>query len=111
LIDLVDGLSLRAVVLVSVTNGNLADHDARLGGGAAECLPGHGDQTQAIIATIVLFNLLKPTEKSNQCFFFFFFFFFSFFSHDSWRYHSIKNKIGEVVFSLGEAFGHGRALP
>jgi hypothetical protein len=31
-------------VLVNVTNGNFADHDARLGGGAAERLPGHGDQ-------------------------------------------------------------------
>jgi hypothetical protein len=31
LIDLVDGLSSRTVVLVSVTNDNLADHDACLG--------------------------------------------------------------------------------
>jgi hypothetical protein len=31
LIDLVDGLSSGLVVLVSVTNGNLVDHDARLG--------------------------------------------------------------------------------
>ncbi len=37
-----------SVVLISVTDGDLADHDARLGGGAAECLPGHGDQAQAI---------------------------------------------------------------
>ncbi len=44
LIDLVDGLSSGSVVLVNVTNGNFADHDARLGGGAAERLPGHGDQ-------------------------------------------------------------------
>jgi hypothetical protein len=33
LIDLVDGLSSRSVVLVSVTNDNLANHDALLGGG------------------------------------------------------------------------------
>jgi hypothetical protein len=30
LIDLVDGLSSGSVVLVNVTNDNLADHDARL---------------------------------------------------------------------------------
>ncbi len=52
LIDLVDGLSSGLVVLVSVTNGNLADHDARLGGGAAERLPGHRDQAQAIAVTL-----------------------------------------------------------
>jgi hypothetical protein len=34
-------------VLVSMPDGDLADHDARLGGGAAERLPGHGDQAQA----------------------------------------------------------------
>ncbi len=54
LIDLVDGLSSGSVVLVNVTNGNLADHDARLGGGAAECLPGHGNQVQAITPTLLV---------------------------------------------------------
>ncbi len=48
LIDLVDSLSSGSVLLVSMTNGNLADHDARLGGGAAERLPGHVDQAQTI---------------------------------------------------------------
>jgi len=48
LIDLVDGLSSRWVVLVSVTDGDLADHDARLEGEAAERLPSHRDQAQAI---------------------------------------------------------------
>jgi hypothetical protein len=52
LIDLVDGLSLRLVVLVNVTNGNLVDHDVRIGGGATERLLGHGDQTQAIAPTL-----------------------------------------------------------
>jgi hypothetical protein len=52
LIDLVDGLSLGSVVLVCVTDGDLADHDARLGGGAAKRLPSHGDQAQAIAATL-----------------------------------------------------------
>ncbi len=52
LIDLVDGLSLGSVVFVSVTDGDLVDHDARLGGGAAERLPCHGDQAQAIAATL-----------------------------------------------------------
>ncbi len=42
LIDLVDGLSSGSMVLVNVTNGNLADHDARLEGEAVERLPGHG---------------------------------------------------------------------
>ncbi len=51
LINLVDGLSSGLVVLVSVTDDDLADHDARLGGGAAQRLPGHGDQAQAIAAT------------------------------------------------------------
>ncbi len=44
LIDLVDGLFSGMVVLLSVTDGNLADHDARLGSGAVERLPSHGDQ-------------------------------------------------------------------
>ncbi len=42
---------LGLVVLVSVTDGDLVDHDARLGGGAVEHLPGHGDQAQAIAMT------------------------------------------------------------
>jgi hypothetical protein len=40
LIDMVDGLSSGSVVLISVTDGDLADHDAHLGGGAAKRLPG-----------------------------------------------------------------------
>ncbi len=54
LIDLVDGLSSRSVVLVSMTDGNLADHDARLRGEAAKHLPGHGNQAQAIAATLLV---------------------------------------------------------
>ncbi len=54
LIDLVDGLSSGSVVLVSVTDGNLADHDAHFRDGAAERLPGHSDQTQAIAATLLV---------------------------------------------------------
>jgi hypothetical protein len=54
LIDLVDGLSSGSVVLVNMTNGNLADHDVRLGGGPAEHLPDHGDQTQAIAVTLLV---------------------------------------------------------
>ncbi len=55
LIDLVDGLSSGSVVLVSVTNGNLANHDARLEGAPAERLPSHGDQAQAIATTLFVF--------------------------------------------------------
>jgi hypothetical protein len=54
LIDLVDGLSSGSVVLISVTDGDLADHDARFGGRAAERLPGHGDQAQAIAGTLLV---------------------------------------------------------
>ncbi len=41
-------------MLVSVTNGDLADHDARLGGGVAERLLGHGDHAQAIAASLFI---------------------------------------------------------
>jgi hypothetical protein len=41
-------------VFVSVTDGDLADHDARLGGGTAKRLLGHGDQAQAITATLLV---------------------------------------------------------
>ncbi len=54
LIDLVDGLSSGTVVLVSMTDGNLVDHDARLGSGAAERLLSHGDQAQAIAVTLLI---------------------------------------------------------
>jgi hypothetical protein len=54
LIDLVDGLSSGSIVLVSVTDGDLVDHDARLGGGAAERLSSQGDQAQAITATLLV---------------------------------------------------------
>ncbi len=46
-------------MLISVTDDNLADHDARLGGGAVERLPGHGDQAQAIAATLLVFSYLE----------------------------------------------------
>ncbi len=54
LIDLVDGLTSGTIVLVSVTDGDLADHDARFESRAAERLPGHGDQAQAIAATLLV---------------------------------------------------------
>jgi hypothetical protein len=68
LIDLVDGLSTGLVVLVSVTNGNLADHDAHLGGGPAKHLLGHGDQVQAVAATllIVIRMLLGNGDLGND---------------------------------------------
>ncbi len=47
-------MSSGSVVLISVTDGDLADHDARLEDGAAERLPGHGDQAQAIVATLLV---------------------------------------------------------
>jgi hypothetical protein len=54
LIDLVDGLSLGSIVLVSVTNNNLPDHDVRLRGEAAKCFPSNGDQAQAIPSTFLV---------------------------------------------------------
>ncbi len=54
MIHLVDGLSSDSVLLVDMTNGNLADHDARLEGEATERLPGHGDQAQAIASTLLV---------------------------------------------------------
>ncbi len=54
LIDLVDGLSLGPVVLVSMTDGDLADHDACLESGAVERLPNHDDQAQAIVTTLLV---------------------------------------------------------
>ncbi len=41
-------------MLVSMTDGDLADRDARLGSSAPECLPSHGDQAQAIAATLLV---------------------------------------------------------
>ncbi len=41
-------------MLVSVTDGDLVDHDARLGGGATKRLLGHGDQAQAIMVTLLV---------------------------------------------------------
>ncbi len=58
LIDLVDGLSSGSIVLVSVPDGDLADHDAPLGGGVAKRLPGHGDQAQAIATTLLVVGVL-----------------------------------------------------
>jgi hypothetical protein len=54
LINLVDGLSSGSVVLVSVTDGDLANHDVCLRGRAAERLPSHGNQAQAITATLLV---------------------------------------------------------
>ncbi len=63
MIDLVDGLSSRAVVLVNMTNDDFVNHDARLGGGAIERLPGHGDQAQAIPATLfVVIEMLLDND-------------------------------------------------
>jgi hypothetical protein len=42
------------VVLVGVADGDLADHDAHLGGGAVERLLGHDDHAQAIAATLFI---------------------------------------------------------
>ncbi len=41
-------------MLVSVTDDDLADHDARLGDETTKHLPGHGDQAQAITATLLI---------------------------------------------------------
>jgi hypothetical protein len=70
LIDLVDGPSSGSVVLVDATDGDLVDHDARLGGGAAECLPGHDNHAQAIAATllVVVGVLLSGGLGDNQTF-------------------------------------------
>ncbi len=38
-------------MLVGVADGDLADHDAHLGGGAVEHLLGHDDHAQAITET------------------------------------------------------------
>jgi hypothetical protein len=35
-----------------VADDDVADHDARLGGGVAERLPGHDDHAQAIVTTL-----------------------------------------------------------
>ncbi len=47
-------MSSGSVVLISVTNDNLANHDARLEGGVAEHLLGHGDQAHAIAPTLLV---------------------------------------------------------
>jgi hypothetical protein len=45
-------------------NANLVDHDVHLGGGAAERLPGHGDQAQAIVVTFfVVIKVLLGTDQ------------------------------------------------
>jgi hypothetical protein len=41
-----------------VPDGDLADHDAPLGGGVAKCFPGHGDQAQAIATTLLVVGVL-----------------------------------------------------
>ncbi len=41
-------------MLVSVTDGDLADHDVRLEGGTTKRLPSHGDQAHAIITTLLI---------------------------------------------------------
>ncbi len=45
-------------MLVGMTDGDLADHDVRLGGGAFECLPGHDDHAQAIATTLLVVEVL-----------------------------------------------------
>ncbi len=57
LIDLVDGLSSGMVVLIGVTDGDLADHDARLKSGATERLPSQGDQTLFIFVQVLITKL------------------------------------------------------
>jgi hypothetical protein len=54
LIDLVDGLSSGSIVLVSVADGDLADHHARLKDEAVKRLLGHDDHAQAIAATLLI---------------------------------------------------------
>ncbi len=64
LIDLVDGLSSRSVVLIGVANGDLADHDARLEGRAIEHLPSHDDHAQVIATTLlVVIGVLLGDDK------------------------------------------------
>ncbi len=41
-------------MLVSMTSGDLADHDACLESGAIERLPSHGNQAQAIAVTLLV---------------------------------------------------------
>ncbi len=41
-------------MLVNVTDGDLADHDARLEGKIVVRLPGHDDHAQAIAATFLV---------------------------------------------------------
>jgi hypothetical protein len=55
-------------VIVSVTDGDLADHDTRLGGGAVERLPSHGNQTQAIAVTLLVIVrvLLDDSDLDND---------------------------------------------
>ncbi len=42
-------------MLISVTDGDLADHDAHLGGETTKHLSSHDDQAQAIAATLLRF--------------------------------------------------------
>jgi hypothetical protein len=79
LIDLVDGLSSGSVMLVSVTDGDLADHDARLGDGATKRLPGHGDQAQAIATTFLV--VVRVLLGGDICLLFVFLFVYFFFLH------------------------------
>ncbi len=69
LIDLVDGLSSGSVVLVSMTNGDLADHDAHLGGRAIEHLLDHDDHAQAIVATlrVIVGVFLGGDDQTLSC--------------------------------------------
>ncbi len=41
-------------MLIDVTFGELVDHDAHFGDGAAECLPNHDDHAQAIATTLLV---------------------------------------------------------
>jgi hypothetical protein len=64
LIDLVDGLSSKLVVLVSVTDGDLADHDVHLGDGVVERFPGHDDHVPNMRCFQIMF--LVSLESSPR---------------------------------------------
>jgi hypothetical protein len=69
LIDLEDGLTSGLVVLVDVANGDLTDHDARLGGGAVERLSGHDDHAQAIVMTLLIVVEMFIDSNGDQTLF------------------------------------------
>ncbi len=63
LINLLNGLSSGTVVLVSMTDGDLVDHNACLRSKATKRLPSHGNQAQAIAATLlVIIGMLLSSD-------------------------------------------------